>query len=298
VSLLHWLASLAFSAQLRALAALWRLFRGRKLNPLRYRVDSFECTVEQVVVGSLLFTLLLLLLPTTWAYYSLCVMAYSGIVAARVALQLGGAAVRAFPFYSLAVWAVMPGAFPVAVSFQVTSQGQVLGAGKGSSEPADSQSDRRRILDSDCCHVIGTGSLSLPRSAKTTMLKGLGKAELSVADKGAGERTKHKSKLNQRSCSEVEHSFEKQAGMGDSSRVWEDEGEAIREQAAMILPACERPQEQAGAGCIPGLRHVPPEEELIRRHLRLEMVTADAGERGRSQWCCTFFVPPGLSSCD
>lgn len=246
-------------------------------------MDSFECTVEQVVVGSLLFTLLLLLLPTTWAYYSLCVMAYSGIAAARVALQLGGAAVRAFPFYSLAVWAVVPGAFPVAVSFQVTSEGQVVGARNGLALPAGSQSDRRRRSDSECCDVIGTGSSNLPRNARRTMPEGLGKAEMSTADKRAGKR-----KVNQGSCSKIEHSFKKQAGTGVSSRVWEDEGEAIQEQAAMIPPACERPQEQAGAGCISGLRHVPPQEELIRRHLRLEMVTADAGERGRSQWCCTF----------
>jgi hypothetical protein len=169
VSLLHWLASLAYSAQLRALAALWHLFRGRKLNPLRHRVDSFECTVEQVVVGSLLFTLLLLLLPTTWAYYSLCVMAYSGIAAARVALQSGAAAVRAFPFYSLAVWAVVPGAFPVAVSFQVTSEGRVMGAGKGLTKPADSEL-RSGCQDSE------TRSSSLPRNAEIKSLESPGKS--------------------------------------------------------------------------------------------------------------------------
>ncbi|CAK8543145.1 unnamed protein product [Lathyrus sativus] len=54
---------------IQALAALWRLFRGRKWNPLRQRLDSFEYTVKQHIVGSLLFTPLLLLLPTTSVFY-------------------------------------------------------------------------------------------------------------------------------------------------------------------------------------------------------------------------------------
>ncbi|CAL5193392.1 unnamed protein product [Lathyrus oleraceus] len=54
---------------IQALAALWRLFRGRKWNPLRQRLDSFDYTVKQHIVGSLLFTPLLLLLPTTSVFY-------------------------------------------------------------------------------------------------------------------------------------------------------------------------------------------------------------------------------------
>nr|KYP47998.1 Phosphatidylinositol N-acetylglucosaminyltransferase subunit Q [Cajanus cajan] len=69
VSTLHWFISLVYSSQIQALAALWRLFRGRKWNPLRQRLDSFDYTVKQHIVGSLLFTPLLLLLPTTSVFY-------------------------------------------------------------------------------------------------------------------------------------------------------------------------------------------------------------------------------------
>ncbi|XWS13536.1 hypothetical protein CRYUN_Cryun36dG0045000 [Craigia yunnanensis] len=69
VSTLHWLISILYSQQLHVLAALWRPFRGRKWNPLRQRLDSFDYTVKQHVVGSLLFTPLLLLLPTISVFY-------------------------------------------------------------------------------------------------------------------------------------------------------------------------------------------------------------------------------------
>ncbi|PNY07118.1 phosphatidylinositol N-acetylglucosaminyltransferase subunit GPI1 [Trifolium pratense] len=69
VSTLHWFISIVYSSQIQTLAALWRLFRGRKLNPLRQRLDSFDYTVKQHIVGSLLFTPLLLLLPTTSVFY-------------------------------------------------------------------------------------------------------------------------------------------------------------------------------------------------------------------------------------
>ncbi|KAM7478110.1 hypothetical protein LguiA_026323 [Lonicera macranthoides] len=56
VSTLHWLISLLYSQQIQAIAALWRLFRGQKWNPLRQRLDSYNYTVEQHIIGSLLFT--------------------------------------------------------------------------------------------------------------------------------------------------------------------------------------------------------------------------------------------------
>ena len=55
--------------QVRALSSLWRLFRGKKWNVLRQRVDSVHYDVDQLFVGTLLFTVLLFLLPTTALYY-------------------------------------------------------------------------------------------------------------------------------------------------------------------------------------------------------------------------------------
>lgn len=52
-----------------ALGSLWRLFRGKKWNVLRQRVDSAVYDADQLFVGTLLFTVLLFLLPTIGLYY-------------------------------------------------------------------------------------------------------------------------------------------------------------------------------------------------------------------------------------
>lgn len=54
---------------MKGLTSLWRLFIGRKYNPLRDRVDSHQYTHHHLFIGTLGFTVLLFLLPTTFLYY-------------------------------------------------------------------------------------------------------------------------------------------------------------------------------------------------------------------------------------
>ncbi|XP_011310288.1 phosphatidylinositol N-acetylglucosaminyltransferase subunit Q [Fopius arisanus] len=63
-------AARLFNIQVRGLTALFRLFLGKKRNPLRERVDSCQYQADQLFVGTLLFTISLFLMPTTWVYYS------------------------------------------------------------------------------------------------------------------------------------------------------------------------------------------------------------------------------------
>ena len=44
-----------FVSQTSGLLSLWRLFRGKKYNPLRDRVDSSPNNVDQVTVLNILF---------------------------------------------------------------------------------------------------------------------------------------------------------------------------------------------------------------------------------------------------
>ena len=60
-----------FLLQLSALRSLARLFMGRKWNPLRHRVDSCDYDISQLLLGTLVFTILLFLLPTSGLYYAL-----------------------------------------------------------------------------------------------------------------------------------------------------------------------------------------------------------------------------------
>ncbi|XP_047995409.1 phosphatidylinositol N-acetylglucosaminyltransferase subunit Q isoform X2 [Leguminivora glycinivorella] len=63
-------AARLFNIQISGLIALLRLFVGRKYNPLRGGIDSCEYTNQELFVGTVAFTILLLLLPTTTMYYA------------------------------------------------------------------------------------------------------------------------------------------------------------------------------------------------------------------------------------
>lgn len=62
-------AARLFNIQISGLIALLRLFVGRKYNPLRGGIDSCEYNNQELFVGTVAFTVLLLLLPTTALYY-------------------------------------------------------------------------------------------------------------------------------------------------------------------------------------------------------------------------------------
>lgn len=58
-----------YGLQINGLISLWRLFIGRKYNPLRNRIDSHQYSHNQLFIGTLGFTIFLFLLPTTLLYY-------------------------------------------------------------------------------------------------------------------------------------------------------------------------------------------------------------------------------------
>ena len=53
---------------------LWRLFRGRRWNPEKQRVETWPYTLEQLFLGTLCFTILLFLFPTVLLYYAVFVV--------------------------------------------------------------------------------------------------------------------------------------------------------------------------------------------------------------------------------
>ncbi|XP_075491414.1 uncharacterized protein LOC142529690 isoform X1 [Primulina tabacum] len=117
----HLFLSLLYSCQIQTVAALWRLFRGRKWNPLRQRLDSYDYTVEQHVVGSLLFTPILLLLPTTSAFY----IFFSGLHTAVsfICLFIGVtiSIIHATPYSKIFIWLKTKKRFPSGIWFEVAS---------------------------------------------------------------------------------------------------------------------------------------------------------------------------------
>ncbi|KAL0095886.1 N-acetylglucosaminyl transferase component-domain-containing protein [Phycomyces blakesleeanus] len=65
----HMVAARIFNWQLLILHSLFNLFRGKKRNTLRNRIDSCDYALDQLLLGTCLFTLLTFLFPTVLIYY-------------------------------------------------------------------------------------------------------------------------------------------------------------------------------------------------------------------------------------
>lgn len=88
--------------QLQAVRSLWQLFRGRKINVLRKRVDALDdsWSIERLLAGTVLFTMLVYLLPTTVAFYVL----FAGMrIAVLTACKMGDKVAVLFTLYPIFV---------------------------------------------------------------------------------------------------------------------------------------------------------------------------------------------------
>lgn len=121
VSTIHCLISLIYSTQIQAIASLWRLFRGLKWNPLRQRLDSYEYTVKQHIVGSLLFTPLLLILPTTSVFYIFFSILDTTINLICILIGVTVSVIHATPCIKIFLWLVRRRRFPSGIWFDILS---------------------------------------------------------------------------------------------------------------------------------------------------------------------------------
>lgn len=126
--LVNWLASRlvvhtpnAPNPQVHVLASLWRLFRGRKFNPLRGRVDSAPCQLDRLMASSLLLAAVLFLLPTCATFY----LVFAGLRCAVVLVQqlVTGAitAVLRWPALTAPLWLANSARIRSAARFQTLS---------------------------------------------------------------------------------------------------------------------------------------------------------------------------------
>ncbi|CAF0717831.1 unnamed protein product [Brachionus calyciflorus] len=58
-----------YKLEIESLKSLFRLFRGKKSNPLRNRIDSYSYNIQQLFIGTLGFCLTFFLLPTVLIFY-------------------------------------------------------------------------------------------------------------------------------------------------------------------------------------------------------------------------------------
>uniref|UniRef100_A0A8C5Q5D5 Phosphatidylinositol glycan anchor biosynthesis class Q n=1 Tax=Leptobrachium leishanense TaxID=445787 RepID=A0A8C5Q5D5_9ANUR len=90
-----------YCLKIHGLASLWRLFRGKKWNVLRQRVDSCSYDLDQLFLGTLLFTILLFLLPTTALYYLVFTLLRLLVVLVQGVIQMTINLLNSLPLYAL-----------------------------------------------------------------------------------------------------------------------------------------------------------------------------------------------------
>ncbi|GAW07540.1 Gpi1-domain-containing protein [Lentinula edodes] len=95
------IAVVAFEKALWGLGSLWRLFRGKRFNVLRNRTDSWEYDIDQLLFGTILFTLLAFLFPTVLAYYALFALSRLAMILTQASLEIQLAFMNHFPLFTL-----------------------------------------------------------------------------------------------------------------------------------------------------------------------------------------------------
>lgn len=90
-----------FNWQYTILLSLFQLFRGKKHNVLRKRIDSCDYDLDQLLVGTILFTLLFFLLPTVIVFYLTFATSRMAIICIKAMLDTLLAFLNHFPLFAL-----------------------------------------------------------------------------------------------------------------------------------------------------------------------------------------------------
>ncbi|GAA6051856.1 hypothetical protein JCM3770_005500 [Rhodotorula araucariae] len=112
-------ATLVYRASLRSLSALFNVFRGRKYNPLRSRVEPASYDVDALLLGTILFVTLSFVFPTLVAFYAAFASSRLFILAVETVLLMGVAALNAFPLFALLLRLKSPGRLPGGVQLDL-----------------------------------------------------------------------------------------------------------------------------------------------------------------------------------
>ncbi|KAI9332725.1 N-acetylglucosaminyl transferase component-domain-containing protein [Zopfochytrium polystomum] len=107
------------------LFSLFQLFRGRKLNVLRDRVDSAEFDLDQLLLGTILFTVIVFLLPTVAVYYILFSLIRVAVLSIQSVIEIALAILNHFPLFAIMLRFKDPHRLPSGVQFQLLSDSKL-----------------------------------------------------------------------------------------------------------------------------------------------------------------------------
>ncbi|MGH0115463.1 UNVERIFIED_CONTAM: hypothetical protein FKN15_000098 [Acipenser sinensis] len=114
--------AILYCLKIYGLTSLWRLFRGKKWNVLRQRVDSCSYDPDQLFIGTLLFSILFFLLPTTVLYYLVLTLLRLLVVLFQGLLHLCVDFINSFPLFAMGLRICRSYRLAAGVKFRVLEQ--------------------------------------------------------------------------------------------------------------------------------------------------------------------------------
>ncbi|GAB5592264.1 pig-Q [Umbelopsis nana] len=96
-----------------------RLWIGKKRNVLRHRIDSCDYDLDQLLLGTSLFTLLMFLFPTVFSYYLTFASGRVGIIFSQAVMETLLAFFNHFPLFAIMLRIKDPGRLPGGLTFDV-----------------------------------------------------------------------------------------------------------------------------------------------------------------------------------
>ncbi|KAI2631417.1 Gpi1-domain-containing protein [Hypomontagnella submonticulosa] len=128
-----------FHWQLTILLSLFQLFRGKKYNILRNRVDACDYDLDQLLVGTILFTLLFFLLPTVVVFYLNFALARMVIISLKAIFDTLLSCLNHFPLFALMLRGKDPRRLPGGIRFELRDTPNRLSINSNSHLPPPSQ---------------------------------------------------------------------------------------------------------------------------------------------------------------
>ncbi|ORM40075.1 N-acetylglucosaminyl-phosphatidylinositol biosynthetic protein gpi1 [Babesia sp. Xinjiang] len=97
--------------------SLLQLIKGKKWNELKQALDSNEYTREQLFLGTVMFSLLLLIYPTIWVFYCVTLVVYLPVIVVKILLRSVIQVITMFPSYYLVYNVLFPNRYKEGIYF-------------------------------------------------------------------------------------------------------------------------------------------------------------------------------------
>ncbi|CAG8593683.1 11642_t:CDS:10 [Ambispora leptoticha] len=114
----YMVAARIFNWQLTILYSLFNLFQGKKWNTLRNRIDSCDYALDQLLLGTILFTLLTFLFPTIVVYYATFALSRVGVIFLQAVMETLLAFFNHFPLFAIMLRFSDPERLPGGLRFE------------------------------------------------------------------------------------------------------------------------------------------------------------------------------------